>query len=279
MSDKKISQLTASTLPLAGTEVLPVVQSGTTKQVSVANLTAGRQVDASYLNVGSLSSNTVVAKLTSATQSGRGLVIETYALFGGDDTGVAYKAPSPLGYAEHSFWVTNNKAFTVNPDGNAVVNYGNLIQGTAAKGINFTANTPAAGMTSQLLNWYEEGTFTPTIIGTVTAGTGTYSTQSGTYTRSGRVVTFSLLLAWTAHTGTGDIRVNGLPFTPSPAQYIVSPIAYNLALTAGNVLIARTVASTASIELLQSPTGGGAWSLVPMDTNVDALLISGSYTV
>jgi len=44
MADKKISALTASTTPLAGTEVLPIVQSGTTKQVSVANLTLGRAV-------------------------------------------------------------------------------------------------------------------------------------------------------------------------------------------------------------------------------------------
>lgn len=42
MADTKISALPASTTPLAGTEVLPVVQGGTTKQVSVANLTAGR---------------------------------------------------------------------------------------------------------------------------------------------------------------------------------------------------------------------------------------------
>ena len=46
MADTKISGLPASTTPLAGTEVLPIVQSGTTKQVSVANLTAGRDVSA-----------------------------------------------------------------------------------------------------------------------------------------------------------------------------------------------------------------------------------------
>jgi len=46
MADTKISALTASTTPLAGTEVLPIVQSGTTKQVSVANLTAGRVISA-----------------------------------------------------------------------------------------------------------------------------------------------------------------------------------------------------------------------------------------
>jgi hypothetical protein len=53
MADVKISGLPASTTPLAGTEVLPIVQSGVTKQVSVANLTAGRIVDASKVTVNS----------------------------------------------------------------------------------------------------------------------------------------------------------------------------------------------------------------------------------
>jgi hypothetical protein len=53
MADLKISALTASTTPLAGTEVLPIVQSSTTKQVSVANLTAGRAVGATSIQFGS----------------------------------------------------------------------------------------------------------------------------------------------------------------------------------------------------------------------------------
>lgn len=44
MADTKISALPSATTPLAGTEVLPVVQGGTTDKVSVANLTAGRDV-------------------------------------------------------------------------------------------------------------------------------------------------------------------------------------------------------------------------------------------
>ena len=51
MADSKISALPASTTPLAGTEVLPIVQSTTTKQVSVANLTAGRAVSAASLSL------------------------------------------------------------------------------------------------------------------------------------------------------------------------------------------------------------------------------------
>ena len=46
MSDAPISGLPAATTPLAGTEVLPIVQSGATDKVTVANLTAGRSVSA-----------------------------------------------------------------------------------------------------------------------------------------------------------------------------------------------------------------------------------------
>jgi hypothetical protein len=46
MADLKISQLNPATTPLAGTEVLPIVQGGATVKVSVANLTAGRVISA-----------------------------------------------------------------------------------------------------------------------------------------------------------------------------------------------------------------------------------------
>jgi hypothetical protein len=52
MADKKISALTAATTPLAGTEVLPIVQSGATVKVSIADVTAGRAVSASSVSAG-----------------------------------------------------------------------------------------------------------------------------------------------------------------------------------------------------------------------------------
>jgi hypothetical protein len=51
MADTKISGLPASTTPLAGTEELPIVQSGVTRKVSVANLTAGRAISATELTL------------------------------------------------------------------------------------------------------------------------------------------------------------------------------------------------------------------------------------
>lgn len=46
MADLKISQLTSASIPLAGTEVVPLVQSGTTKKVAVSDFTTGRAVSA-----------------------------------------------------------------------------------------------------------------------------------------------------------------------------------------------------------------------------------------
>jgi len=92
---------------------------------------------------------------------------------------------------------TGNTVLSASPtlSGDVTLSTGNLIPSTAAKGVNFTANTPAAGMTSQLLNWYEEGTYT----GTITPGTsGTITVTNGinslSYTRIGRLMYVTGLL-------------------------------------------------------------------------------------
>jgi hypothetical protein len=98
--------------------------------------------------------------------------------------------------------------------GDVNLSTGNITQGTAAKGVNFTANTPAAGKTSQLLNWYEEGTWTPTQGGGLTV-VGAFS-STGTYTRIGRnvFVTGTVAGATSIASAGGGAFVGGLPFTP-----------------------------------------------------------------
>jgi hypothetical protein len=66
MADLKISQLPAATVPLAGTEVLPIVQSGTTKQVTVDNLTTGKTVNATTVNATTFDTNVAAAAVTLA---------------------------------------------------------------------------------------------------------------------------------------------------------------------------------------------------------------------
>lgn len=96
--------------------------------------------------------------------------------------------------------------------GDQTITSGNLIIGTAGKGIDFSANTNAAGMTSELLSWYEEGTWTPAVTPTG-GGSVSYNTQSGFYTRVGRIVTVN---AWiggsTLSSPLGDVSITGFPF-------------------------------------------------------------------
>ena len=63
MADTKISALPASTTPLGGTEVLPIVQGGATVKVSVANLTAGRSFDALGMTLTSTDAGAAAAPL------------------------------------------------------------------------------------------------------------------------------------------------------------------------------------------------------------------------
>ena len=217
MADTKISALTAATTPLAGTEVLPIVQSGTTKKVSVANLTAGRAVSMLSgtitdniatpvpLNINNNSASTAAGTRINWQYNGS-TVGYVGNQFDGADFNNLYNSNR-----FHIFSIGSTEYFRItNPD--VTLSAGNLIQGTAAKGVNFTANTPAAGMTSQLLNWYEEGTFTPSI---TSGATGvSYTTQSGHYTRLGNMVFFRLNLVMSAATANGSaFKVGGLPFT------------------------------------------------------------------
>jgi len=75
MADLKISQLPAASVPLVGTEVLPIVQSGSTVQVSVNNLTAGKAISATSIT--GLTTPLTVAQggTGSSTSTGSGVVV------------------------------------------------------------------------------------------------------------------------------------------------------------------------------------------------------------
>jgi hypothetical protein len=145
---------------------------------------------------------------------------------------------------------------------------GNVVL-ASAQGIDFSATSHPAGMTSELLNDYEEGTFSPTIVGSTTAGTATYSAQIGSYTKVGNIAQVQIYLAWSGHTGTGNMRVEQLPFTQyTVTDYHASPAIgffVNIALTAGNIPQAYGSPNTTRINIGQIPTGGGAFSSCPVD--------------
>jgi len=163
--------------------------------------------------------------------------------------------------------------------GDVTLSTGNLVIGTAGKGIDFSVTSSGSGtMTSELLADYEEGTWTAVIVGSSSAGTGTYTTQDALYTKIGRAVSFVCDLSWSAHTGTGDMSVGGLPFTVNVHAAITPGYVDNITLSALNILQSLCINGSTTIGLRQTPAGGGAISSVPLDTS-GRLMISGTYFV
>lgn len=231
MADKKISALTASSTPLAGTEVLPIVQSGSTVKVSVDNLTAGRTVSTGIVT--STATTGSQAIYTGWSPTGGAHPANGSADFGisaGNKGIVSYDStgsfPGAL-YLENTyndnsasirFRTRNVDRFIVQGNGDLTAASGNLVLGTAGKGIDFSANTHAAGMTSELLDWYEEGTWT----GTLTAATPptTPITKTGRYTRIGNQITIAIEFDNVDTSGaSGAMEVTGLPFAATAAGY------------------------------------------------------------
>lgn len=235
MADKKISQLTAATLPLAGTEVLPIVQSNATDNITINNLAAG--------NLKSQSTTGVLQVSGPGAGSTRVMTVPN-ANFTAARTDAA-------------------QSFT----GDQTLSTGNVIQGTAAKGFNFTANTPTSvgTMSSQLLNWYEEGTWTPSV-----GGTATYTARSGKYTRIGNTV--HIYCSMQINTiGTGSTTtISGLPF--SSAQRGGGGMTF-FALLSQNVVYLAPVTYAASV------TFEGLTAAASLTTDGIAIFTDNSYVI
>jgi hypothetical protein len=282
MADVKISGLPASTLPLAGTEVLPLVQSGVTKKVASDDLTvknvrsnattgilqvAGPAIGATRVmttpdanftvartdagqtftgaqNIvnasgGTTASNYLVVRGTtvdnlnypavelqggSLYQAGRdpklqlanaGLGVGLYAGYLNATFTAQYAVymDSSVGLQlQSSASGAPVSRLNVSSAGDVTVNTGNLVIGTSGKGIDFTA-TPGAG-TSELLNDYEEGTFTPTW--TPASGSGqNVNNAYGYYTKVGNCVFVTIYIGTNGHgTASGTVTIGGLPFSP-----------------------------------------------------------------
>ena len=149
-------------------------------------------------------------------------------------------------------------------------------------GIQFPA-TQNDSSNANTLDDYEEGTFTPTIGGATTAGTGTYPTdgQVGRYTKIGNRCTFVIWLNWTNLTGSsGFLQVYGLPFTQKAVTNVYTPLTVYmdtaLTLSANNVFQAYIIGSSTNIFLSQYATGGGNAATISLDTAA-AIMISGTY--
>ena len=312
MANSNTTGLTAATTPLAGTELVTITQTNS-KKVTVANLTSGRAVGATSFNTETAAAKVTLSGTTLAA-SGTDAGININLLPKGSDKAVVigsaeageHRALIMNGVAAKATYInfqqsgvdkwlfgqgaaTNSNNLEIYNTGGIItivvdkttndIKYsgGNLVQGTAAKGINFTSNTPAAGMTSQLLNWYEEGTWTPSVGGTATYG----SANSGRYTRIGRVVHIEGILALTL-IGTGSILdISGLPFTAKTGDPNGAvTVAYWANTTSALVYLAGTIPGAGtSVSLRYATAASTSLSFTGVIGNGTRIDFSGSYTI
>jgi hypothetical protein len=175
--------------------------------------------------------------------------VSTPVFQGGDsDTGIYFPTADNIGFAT-----------------------GGTIRGRwTTDGLCFNADTAAVNA----LDDYEEGTWTPTIIGTTAAGTATYSAQVARYTKIGNVVTATFNVNWSGHTGTGNMKVSGFPFNfanVSDLYFVASVAVGNLTITGVPVIQGDINATTATIYA----TNNGTTTALAMDT---AAVIQASIT-
>lgn len=96
----------------------------------------------------------------------------------------------------------------------AIVSSGKLVSNTSGNYHSNVTPTDSNGFSSRTLAFYAEGTWTPTILGSVTPGSQTYTAQEGYYIRTGKMVhcwgrvVLSALDVATA----GAVQIGGLPF-------------------------------------------------------------------
>jgi hypothetical protein len=121
----------------------------------------------------------------------------------------------------------------------STIGVGNTAGSTSGAGISFPA-TQSASSDANTLDDYEEGTWTPVLQGSSTAGTYVYDTirTGGVYTKIGNTVLIrgAIRVASTTSAGSGDARITGLPFAsvnPAPSW---ARIPGSLALQGGPTL-------------------------------------------
>ena len=135
-------------------------------------------------------------------------------------------------------------------------------------GIDFSANANAAGMTSELLDDYEEGTWTPVISDGTNDATMTATYNRGQYIKVGKQVSLSAyVLTDSLGSVTGPIRITGIPFTNGSGYgFLVGGVAGaggGLNLTAGqNVTL--TISTGANYIILN------VWDDAAGSTQMDA---------
>ena len=167
------------------------------------------------------------------------------------------------------FHTDTTERMRIDSSGNVKIQDGDLVIGTAGHGIDFSANSHASGMSSEILDDYEEGTWVPNVEGYTSAGTTTYnSNRLGQYVKIGRQVTAWFYVGWTAQNGSGSLAIT-LPFTCSDtsAHQVAGSVFMDSIDTNGDAVnhVLHTWHSKAHTLIYYTVDNGG-WSGVQIDS-------------
>ena len=155
---------------------------------------------------------------------------------------------------------------------------------TPSSGAGITFNgTQLSSTDPNTLDDYEEGTFTIVIRGSSTTGTYTISSQTGTYTKIGRVVSVTMSVNGfsAASGGAGYMQITGLPFTNTTS--VSGPIqGNNLDFSSGTLFgtldfITNTGTTFMYIREVKDATGGADFAIGGISTSTTALIMSCVY--
>ena len=122
----------------------------------------------------------------------------------------------------NDFWIRANRGsddrhIKLKSTGNVEIGNGNLVLADG-HGIDFSSDANTSGMTGELLDDYETGTWTPNV--TASSGSDTWNyRQAGKYTKIGNKVTASWSLGQYNGNLSGGIQISNLPFTVQFRQY------------------------------------------------------------
>ena len=146
--------------------------------------------------------------------------------------------------------------------GNLKLTNGNVVLGTSGKGIDFSATPNPAGMTSELLNDYEEGTWVATVRGTVSDPTVPL-TATCRYTKVGRQVFVEGVIDGNTTGASGQVFISSLPFA-SAAGSIERPgsVQLNNMATFTGYATAYIAASQLNINFYSSASGGALGNVI-----------------
>ena len=228
-------------------------------------------------------SNTTQAVFSGTGGSGsRGLEIVTESV-GAADEGVILNARASGTTGKIKMQTNDVTAMTIDgsaSNGNVTVNTGNLIIGTSGKGIDFSASGNVGGMTSELLDDYEEGSFSPTLAN----GNNGYRFQQGTYTKIGNLVTFTAYIETSATPPSGNLVFGNLPYTSISGRSWVFPFHTNRTSFGTASFDARAyMGGNATTIIMYYPVNSSSSNFQPINqngmnaANASAVWISGSY--